>query len=676
MGIKKLTTLLETKFGLSGTHVDPQQYCADRLARYTEQVSQGYSLPTVRKIRSVGFDLLNIYKMELSNANLAYKINSEKINMVHVLPQPRQVAFERMILHAQLLMELGIRIIVVCDGNTPDGKLAMVDVTKASHIKQRKQAQVKMREVSKLETQSVGNNNPKLITAIDRITNDVHRSHDASLSMPQQVHNEIKKIYTLMGVTFLNPKDEVFERSQWMEKNNRKHPVYSDDTEGKNGQSEGDQFLATLFHMGHIDLIISTDTDFLSMNCDMAFQKIVFKSTRPHAPATASPSSSTDDDDTDGDAPSSHTAADITSTHKGIRIVWENIWCADDVYNLISDDMYKLVQMQQPTMQATFHDKYLFKRRVKIIFMLMGSEYMNEISWKKPDYELAAQIAAMDDNLVTTLTQLTQHMRARGLLKNYQQFDGKIAAYYWRAYLFYNRLPYELDWISHIVRNRSGSDWFPTIKNDNISNWSLHTERGDVYCIGSIPPKPKHTAATDEPKHFQINTEAFFKALRNNSSLPNYITNKTSVLFRTLIDRINHNFEEGLFWHKLDTRFAQDAMVTATYTEDQLEDDLGETLANVDRQLTELRNAYNIKKQQRMLCHQPQHHKYNTAAPSSSSANTDHRNNASSSSDDDAALSEPPRSVSRSRLLTTGRSDQPIAEASSSSSGVYTSDHM
>jgi hypothetical protein len=269
-----------------------------------------------------------------------------------------------------------------------------------------------------------------------------------------------------------------------------------------------------------------------------------------------------------------------------LKLEWE-LFCADD--------LRKILPIERPA-KSDVVENHLYERAAKLTFVCMGNDTTNDIPWNKPNFDISSRVSALRLNIPDTLANITSVMkvtekpvstnpqprggrrnfmqkyaedpqRTRYMLWPHQNFDDKLVLpYYYRGWLYYNVLQYELDYLIHCVRTRKARDWMPAIEHKH--EWSLveANSRGGnehLYRIGSIN------------KRFSISEDSFIDALNNCSEFPNSISEATERMWRQIIHDIKRLIRTGSMWHTLRLPEKHMATLRASTTQLMLATDFG-----------------------------------------------------------------------------------------------------
>lgn len=550
-------------------------------------------------IRCVGIDMCNMIYTELHGQrtrNTPIIRNNRKNELTEIKKNNNSGISEvhaaawKVVNHIILLLSAGIAVIAVFDGLTPDGKISAT-----AEVKEKRTQAISSigDKVGKMQSLGHGSSERK------QLENDVDKLASKCLSFPVSAIHDIAEILGILNVTCLWAKTEVQKRAQYMKDRGIPHPIYKIDLEGIQGRSEADQILSTLCMLGYIDVIISSDTDFICMGCDIAIQTvrntakgselrwkfIDAKRVREHMKFSLHPliprTSPLPIPDPFGHFTSLATSAhDVAIARKSDNISLMSI------QDLSTQDLNNLIKAQ-----------HLHELKFIQFCLDVGSDYTKSIHMRKPKYSLAARATEEGLNIPDTIKFISDILAFEKSKKKCDNCwrDNCICEKYNSSntvtctklgYLYYIRLPYELAWFEYAANTRT--QWLPDFVPNN--SWQLspiiteydeskqHYIRRKMHMrIGSIPPRNR------------IDIDLFCKKLPR--IMPNPLFPDDMLQLVKELERINDSIGMCRFWNRADINKISVAKNKAIYAELQLPTVFGMEIDKVEEEFLEMRES-------------------------------------------------------------------------------------
>lgn len=551
MGIKKLFTFTKT----NGIAIEKLfNVVLDELRRAGK-----------RPIRSVGIDMSNWIYARLNAAHKRHSENSKSHGSYSdYSPHASDVAAAKwdVITGILALLEIGIIPICVFDGLAPYGKMSAVNAQKD----QRSNAMATISDkIAKLQTME-GTSQER-----QQLEQDVSRLKGKYLSCPMSAFYEIADFLGVLNITCLWAKSEVEERAQYMKETGKPHPIYIEDKEGMEGRSEADQILSALYPV-HIDAIMSSDTDFLGMGCDIIIMRMAQKT--------------------------------IQERGKEIRtsvMYWTHIE-ANKVWDQFGFTLYPLIPRTAPIAIPANDDEFVSLNSAKAdavsmnvlrnsfgpqsfkqlnlithkMFLTCALASCPGVNMRKPTLAIAARAAEEGMNIPDTVAHIDKAIsEERSKKKCHRCYlpqcmcekygSRKTVTCTMLAYLTFTRLPYEYMWFRHVRKTRT--QWLPNFVRNN--SWPLMSyeyiddnirNRKQVPMrIGSIPPTNC------------IDVELLKKYLPK--VLSNMLCARDLEALISVINSINDNISRSIYLNRIDRDLEEITMNNAVYAEHRLPSD-------------------------------------------------------------------------------------------------------
>jgi hypothetical protein len=516
-------------------------------------------------IRTVGIDMSNWIYARLNAAHKRHSENSRSHgSYADYSPHTFDVAAAKwdVITGILALLEVGITPICVFDGLAPYSKMSAVNAQKD----QRSNAMANISDkIAKLQTME---GSPQERQQLEQ---DVSRLKGKYLSCPMSAFYEIAEFLGVLNITCLWAKSEVEERAQYMKDTGRPHPIYIEDKEGMEGRSEADQILSALYPV-HIDAVMSSDTDFLGMGCDIIIMRMAQQTIRERG--------------------------------KDIRtsvMYWTYIE-ADKVWDQIGFTLYPLIPRTAPIANPDNDDEFVSLNSaradsvsISALRNSFGPQSMKQLKlitrkmlltcalascpgvhMRKPSLAVAARAAEEGLNIPDTIAYIDKSISAeRNKKKCYRCYlvpcicekygSNKTIVCTMLAYLTFTRLPYEYMWFRHVQKTRT--QWLPSSVPGN--SWSLMSYEyidGNIrnrkqvpMRIGSVPPTNC------------IDIELLKRFLPR--VLPNMLCSRDMEALLSVINSINDNIARCVYLNRIDRDLEEITMNNAVYAEHRLPSD-------------------------------------------------------------------------------------------------------